>query len=131
GRAGSDVRPEPFDDPKADPHPAFSMNFRAGLADGGTDQTGWGTWLYRFVGSDGVIELGDDLVIKRAAAAKEPGTSIDAFPEAIQAAFMAEYRKQYPRGEAELREIPDVKYTTPARYDERLDHFKNFFRAMR
>jgi hypothetical protein len=78
-----------------------------------------------------VIELGDDLVIKRPPPAKEPGTSIDTFPEAVQAAFMAEYRKQYPRGEAAVTEIPEVRYTTPARYDERLDHFRNFFKAMR
>jgi hypothetical protein len=120
-----------FDYPKTDAHPAFSINFRVSLADGGTEQTGWGTWTYRFVGSDGVIELGDELVIKRPPPAKEPGTSIDTFPEAVQKAFMDEYRKQYPRGDAALREITEVKYATPPRYDERLDHFKNFFKAMR
>ena len=41
---------------------------------GGTDQAGWGTWTYRFVGSDGVIELGNDLVVKRPPPAKDPDT---------------------------------------------------------
>jgi predicted dehydrogenase len=131
GRDVPDVLLGLFDYPKTDTHPAFSINFRVSLADGGTEQTGWGTWTYRFVGSDGVIELGDELVIKRPPPAKEPGTSIDTFPEAVQKAFMEEYRKQYPRGEAALREITEVKYATPPRYDERLDHFKNFFKAMR
>lgn len=44
---------------------------------------------------------------------------------------MKEYRRQYPKGEPALREIPEARYTPPARYDERLDHFKNFFKAMR
>jgi predicted dehydrogenase len=131
GRDVPDVLLGLFDYPKTDAHPAFSMNFRVSLADGGTEQAGWGTWLYRFVGSDGVIELGDDLIVKRPPPATEPGTSIDTFPEAVQKAFMAEYRKQYPRGEAALREVTEVRYSAPPRYDERLDHFKNFFKAMR
>lgn len=120
-----------FDYPKTDAHPAFSVNFRVSFADGGTERTGWGTWVYRFVGRDGVIELGDDLVVKRLPDAKEPGTSIDTFPEATQEAFMKEYRKQYPKREAELAELPQRRYTVPEKYDERLDHFKNFFKAMR
>jgi len=131
GRDVPDVLLGLFDYPKTDAHPGFCMNFRVSLADGGTDQTGWGTWTYRFVGSDGVIELGDDLVVKRKPAAKEPGTSIDTFSEAVQEAFMKEYRKQYPKSDPALAEIPEVRYTPPAKYDERLDHFRNFFKAMR
>ncbi len=131
GRDVPDVLLGLFDYPKTDAHPAFTMNFRVSFADGGTDQSGWGTWVYRFVGSDGVIELGDELVVKRPPPVKEPGTSIDTFTEAMQAEFMKEYRKQYPKGEPALREIPEVRYTLPAKYDERLEHFKNFFRAMR
>ncbi len=131
GRDVPDVLLGLFDYPKTDSHPAFTMNFRVSFADGGTDQSGWGTWVYRFVGSDGVIELGDDLVIKRPPPSKEPGTSIDTFTEATQTEFMKEYRRQYPKGEPVLREIPEVRYTPPAKYDERLDHFKNFFKAMR
>ena len=131
GRDVPDVLLGLFDYPKTDAHPAFTMNFRVSFADGGTDQSGWGTWVYRFVGSDGVIELGDDLIVKRPPPTREPGTAIDTFTEATQAEFMKEYRKQYPKGEPALREIPEVRYTPPAKYDERLDHFKNFFRAMR
>ncbi len=120
-----------FDYPETSTRPAFSINFRVSLADGGTDHSGGGTWTYRFVGDAGVIEIGDDLILKRPPAAKEPGTSIDTFPEAVQEAFMKEYRKQYPKGEPELREIPEMRFKLPAKYDERLDHFKNFFKAMR
>jgi predicted dehydrogenase len=131
GRDVPDVLLGLFDYPKTDAHPGFTVNFRVSFADGGTDQTGWGTWTYRFVGSDGVIELGDELTVKRMPAAKEPGTSIDTFPAAVQEEFMREYRKQYPRGEAELIETPEMKFLPPRRYDERLDHFRNFFNAMR
>jgi predicted dehydrogenase len=131
GRDVPDVLLGLFDYPKTGTHPAFTVNFRVSFADGGTDQTGWGTWTYRFVGSDGVIEIGDSLVLRRTPPAKEPGTSIDTFAEATQKAFIEEYRKQYPKGEPELNEIPEARYTPPRRYDERLDHFRNFFKAMR
>jgi predicted dehydrogenase len=120
-----------FDYPKTEAHPAFTINFRVSFADGGTDHAGWGTWVYRFVGSDGVIEIGDGVTVKRKPRAKEPGTSIDTFPEKVQEAFIKEYRKQYPKGDPELSETPEARYVAPNRYDERLDHFKNFFKAMR
>jgi predicted dehydrogenase len=131
GRDVPDVLLGLFDYPEADGRPGFSMNFRVSLADGGTDHSGWGTWTYRFVGSDGVIEAGDDVSLIRKPPAKEPGISIDTFPQATQEAFMKEFRQQYPKGAAELKEIPEIRYVTPAKYDERLDHFKNFFNAMR
>lgn len=131
GRDVPDVLLGLFDYPKTDAHPAFTMNFRVSFADGGTDQAGWGTWQYRFVGNDGVIEIGDDLVIKRKPAATEPGTSIDTFPEAVQEAYMKQYRQQFPKRDAAVREITEQRFELPPKYDERLDHFRNFFQAMR
>jgi predicted dehydrogenase len=131
GRDVPDVLLGLFDYPEAEGRPGFSINFRVSLADGGTERTGWGTWQYRFVGSEGVLELGDDLVVKRKPPSNEPGTSIDTFPEAMQETFMQEYRKLYPKSDAELREIPEVRYAPPPKYDERIDHFRTFFKAMR
>lgn len=120
-----------FEYPKTETNPAFAMNFRVSFADGETDPNGWGTWVYRFVGSDGVIELSDGMVVKRRPPEKEPGTSIDTFPETVQETFMKEYRKQYPKGDPALTSVPEERYILPPKYDERLDHFKNFFQAMR
>jgi predicted dehydrogenase len=132
GRDVPDILLGLFDYPKTDTHPGFNMNFRVSLADGGTDRTGWGTWQYRFVGSEGVIEIGDAGVsLRRTPPEKAPGTSIDTFSAAVQEAFMKEYRKQYPRTDPELSSNPVERFVAPARYDERLDHFKNFFKAMR
>jgi predicted dehydrogenase len=131
GRDVPDVLLGLFDYPKTNTHPGFTMNFRVSFADGGTDHQGWGTWTYRFVGSDGVIEIGDDLKLIRKPPAKEPGTSIDTFPEAVQEAFIKEYRRQYPKGDPAVAEAPEIRYTPPRKYDERLDHFINFFKAMR
>ena len=44
---------------------------------------------------------------------------------------MKEYRKQYPKPEPAVTAVTEEKYLPPARYDERLDHFKAFFKAMR
>lgn len=121
-----------FDYPKTDAHPAFNMNFRVSLCDGGTDRSGWGTWEYRFVGSEGVIIIGGNgVVLRRTPKEREPGTSIDTFPEAVQEAFMREYRKQHPRNDAALSAYPEERFAASDKYDERLDHFRNFFNAMR
>ncbi len=120
-----------FDYPKTSQHPAFNVVFRVNFADGEIDQYGGDTWVYRFVGSEGVIQIDNGVTLKRRPPLKEPGYTIDTFPKAIQEQFLKEYRAKYPLREPETRTLADERYLPPNNYRERLDHFKNFFRAMR
>jgi hypothetical protein len=49
----------------------------------------------------------------------------------VQEQFLKEYRKKYPRLEPETRSVSEERFLPPGGYRERLDHFKNFFKAMR
>ena len=62
----------------------------------------------------------------------EPGYTIGTFSEAQQEAFLKEYRKKYPELERpSLSESGETLYRSPRGYSDRLDHFRNFFNAMR
>jgi hypothetical protein len=75
---------------------------------------------------------GEGVRVSRRAPEQEPGFSIDTFSEVQQQAFLAGYRKKYPESErAELEESAETLYRPPRRYDDRLDHFRSFFAAMR
>ena len=49
----------------------------------------------------------------------------------MQEAFLKEYRAKYPERPPENRSLGDERFLPPGGYRERLDHFRNFFRAMR
>jgi hypothetical protein len=88
---------------------------------------------FRFVGDEGIMTIGGEGVsVARRSAPSEPGYTISTFSEAQQEAFLEEYRKKYPEPEeAELRESTETVYGPPRGYSDRLDHFRNFFAAMR
>lgn len=133
GRDVPDILLGLFDYPQTPEHPAFNVNLRVSFVDGGLDRTGWGTpWIYRFVGDEGVIEIdGSGLTLRRGASDKAPDAPDGPFPKAIREQLMREYREKYPPRDPEISKGNDERYTAPPRYNERLDHFKNFFRAMR
>ena len=62
--------------------------------------------------------------------AKAPGYTIDTFPKELQEKFLVEYRAKYPVM-PEMSEPDFEEYKAPEGYDDRLDHFANFFDAMR
>jgi predicted dehydrogenase len=119
------------DYPETNEHPAFNVCFRVNFTDGEVDQYGGDIWIYRFVGSEGVIQIDNGVVLKLKPPLKEPGYTIDTFPEAVQEQFLKEYRKKYPRLEPETRSVREERFLPPGGYRDRLDHFKNFFKAMR
>jgi predicted dehydrogenase len=133
GRDVPDVLLGMLDYPKTAEHPAFNVSLRVSFVDGGLDRAGWGTpWIYRFVGSEGVIELdGNGVTLRRGATDKNPDPPDGPFPKAVREQLMKEYREKYPPREAAMTKSDDERYVAPAGYRERLDHFRNFFDAMR
>ncbi|MGH9845858.1 MAG: Gfo/Idh/MocA family protein [Blastocatellia bacterium] len=110
--------------------PAFNVIFRVNFIDGGVDESGSG-WNYRFIGSEGTMTIGNGVTLARRPVSKEPGYNIDSFPKAVQEEFLKEYRAQYPAPEPALKTVTDERFVPPPGYRERLDHFRNFFAAMR
>jgi predicted dehydrogenase len=125
-----------LDYPQTDAHPAFTLALQTNFEDGGGGNT-----LFRFVGSDGVIDVNfSKLTINRTGIA--PTTtdevlhgynSVKTFSRAEQKAFGEKYRAEHPspvEPKSKAREKPET-FSAPAGYDERYDHFVNFFKAVR
>lgn len=126
GRDVPDVMMALYDYPKTSTHPAFTLVLKVNFAEGGGENQ-----AFRFVGPEGVITIGGGgTTLARRPRPKEPGYTIDTFPQAIQDAFLKEYRAKYPE-QTDLRPGTDEVYTAPPGYTDSFDHFRNFFDAVR
>lgn len=117
--------------PKTEQHNAFQFMTRVNLADGAGG--GEGT---RLIGTEGVIEVKNRaIVVKGFKRAKVPSMggydSLESFPKAMQDQLLAEYNAKYSPDDRKMKLVEDVSFAAPAGYDERLDHFVNFFDAIR
>ncbi len=128
GRDAPDVMVGLFDYPETKNHPPFTMSLQVDFADGSG-----GSQEFRFIGNEGIMTIsGAGLSVSRRAPRSEPGYSIGTFSKAEQKAFLKEYKKKYPESErTKLAESGETLYRSPRQYSDRLDHFRNFFGAMR
>jgi len=116
-----------YDYPQTATHPAFNLTLQVNFADGSG-----GEESFRFIGNDGVLTIGGNGVqVIRAPKQKEPGYTVDTFPEAVQKEFIKEYRKKYPVSAPEMSARNTDNYVAPGGYRDSLDHFKNFFASIR
>jgi hypothetical protein len=128
GRDAPDVMMGLYHYPETTSHPEFSLSLQVNFADGG----GGGS-IFRFVGNEGVITIdGDRVTLARLTPEAEPGYTVDTFTEAMQADCIEAYREKYPTPERPaLGEGGEEVFRAPRGYDDRYDHFVNFFDAMR
>ncbi len=128
GRDVPDIIMGLYDYPETPSHPAFTMSLQVNFADGG----GGGT-LFRFIGNEGVITIDSNSTsITRLAPQSEPGYTINTFSEEMQEQFLEGYKEKYPEPERpEMRGFTEEVFRAPRGYYDRLDHFTNFFTAMR
>jgi predicted dehydrogenase len=126
GRDVPDLMVALLEYPKTDTHPAFPLSLKVNFAEGAGDNQ-----AFRFVGPDGVITIGDNVVtVARRRQPKEPGHTSDTFAKAVQEQFLVDYRAQYGE-QPELRTANEEAYAAPPRYSDADDHFQNFFEAVR
>lgn len=131
GRDVPDVVVAIFDYPETKQHPAFQMTLRVNFADG----SGGGEYT-RIIGTEGVMELGwEDFRIKKHRLAEAPGyggwDTYNTFTKATQEEFVKQYNAKYPADQRKPAQTSESAYRAPQGYDSRLDHFINFFEAMR
>jgi predicted dehydrogenase len=126
GRDVPDVMLGLYDYPKAAAHPAFTLSLKVNFAEGAGENQ-----AFRFVGPDGVITIGGGgVTLARRPRPKEPGYSIDTFPETLQQAFLKDYLAKYPE-QQELRPGIEEVFAAPPGYNDGYDHFVTFFDAVR
>jgi predicted dehydrogenase len=114
-------------------HPAFQVLLKANLASGAEKVEGS---KVKFYGTEGVIDFGwNDFTIYRNKFGTSPGIggwdALDTYPRAMQQEIMNSYRQQYPSSLNTPPSTPPVKFTAPDGYDDRFDHFVNFFESVR
>ena len=106
----------------------FNLSLRVNFVDGGEESEG-----LIFTGSEGTMEIaGNSVSVSRVPRQKEPGLTIDTFPEATQKQILADYRKKYPPEHPVGEQLQGFeKFVAPQGYSDSYDHFKNFFAAVR
>ena len=112
GREIPDVLVAAFDYPARGATPAFNLTLKVNFVDGGVS-TEWGETGFRFVGSEGLMELGGGGVT----VSRRPPLGRDWDAEPSKDASLAEATRQH--------------FAAPDGYDDRLDHFRNFFASVR
>lgn len=126
GRDVPDVVVGIYDYPKTDQHPAFNISMRVNFASGGGEGS-----AFRFIGPEGVLTIDNRVTLARTTRAREPGYTINTFPEALQEEFMKQYRAEYPERAPEVSPQTTETYVPPPGYSDLFDHFRNFFASVR
>ncbi|MDO6439300.1 Gfo/Idh/MocA family oxidoreductase [Cyclobacterium sp. 1_MG-2023] len=127
GRDVPDIHLGLFDYPKTNAHPAFNLSLRTNLVSGGGNN-----FLFRIVGSEGDITIDfNGLKLRKTPFPKDPGMSLNSFPEAMQEALKAAHREKYPQ-KAEMVGPKEFEFKVPSNYKgDRYEHFVNFFESIR
>ncbi|MBA2562952.1 MAG: Gfo/Idh/MocA family oxidoreductase [Chitinophagaceae bacterium] len=131
GRDVPDVMTALMSYPETKEHPAFQVmlrvNFISGLGDKG---------LTRYIGSEGAIDFGwNDFVLTKSKMPEAPGfggwDSFDTYPEKMQEQIKNEYNQRWSKEQQDTPKSKPISFSAPDGYDDRLDHFKNFFESVR
>jgi predicted dehydrogenase len=127
GRNVPDIMIGMFEYPETEQHPAFNLSLRSNFTDG----SGGGRHT-RLVGSEGEMVLaGDTVILRKGRMPANPGMSIGDFSEEVQEEYEAYYEENFPDPEPEIIEPTEFTYRTPEGFNSRLQHFLNFYDAIR
>ena len=122
-----------LDYPETPAHPAFTLALQTDFEDGGGDNS-----LFRFVGSDGVVDVTfDGFKVNRVGIAQASAdqilkgyNSVTTFSRAQQEAYAAKLATEGPAPSRPAARGAEG-FKAPRGYDARYDHFARFFAAIR
>ncbi|WP_395767571.1 Gfo/Idh/MocA family protein [Aquirufa sp.] len=112
-------------------HPAFQLTLQVNFVSG----TG-GQEVTRLVGSEGVMNVkGNTISVTHSIMPEAPGfggyDSVFTFSKSMQDEMTKEYNAKWAEAQRKRPIKEDVIFKAPAGYDEHVDHFTNFFDAIR
>lgn len=112
-------------------HPAFQLTLQVNFISG----TG-GQEVIRLIGSEGVMDVkGNTISIKHSLLPEAPGfggyDSVFTFSKSMQDEMTKEYNQKWSESQRKRRIKEDIIFKAPDGYNEHLDHFTNFFDAIR
>ena len=126
GRDVPDIMLGLCDYPETQDHPAFNLALRVNFVNGSGE-----TYGFRFVGSEGVLSIGNGVTVSKQPRESEPGYTIDTFPKAVQEQFLKEYREKYPAQRATadaIRPQAEETYNPPRGYSDHREHHRRLYR---
>jgi predicted dehydrogenase len=134
GRDAYDIILALLDYPDTGASPGFTLALQCNFEDGGGGDT-----LFRFVGSDGAINVSfTELNLVRVGIRQESPdavlkgyNSVRTFANAQQKEYAEKYLAEHPPTQAQDGSKEPETFKVPRGYDERFDHFVNFFNAVR
>ncbi|MEO7144412.1 MAG: Gfo/Idh/MocA family oxidoreductase [Bryobacteraceae bacterium] len=129
GRDVPDIMLGLYDYPATAKMPAFNLALRVNFVDGGSESSG-----FRFIGSEGIMTIGNGVSLTKQPNEARPGYSIETFPKQVQAEFLKQYREKYPEQRPNvdsMRPQADESFLPPPGYSDSLDHHRNFIHAVR
>lgn len=129
GRDVPDVMLGLYDYPAGNGLPAFNLTLRVNFVSGVRESSG-----FRFVGSEGILTLGDGVTLTRQPRETEPGFTIETFANATQEQFLKDYKAKYPAAKpviASMRAQADEHFHAPPGYSDHLHHHRNFLDSVR
>ncbi len=131
GRNLPDVMSGVMQYPDCNEHPAFQMTLQVNFISG----TG-GQQVIRLVGSEGVMDVkGNDIYIKHSLMPEAPGfggyDSLFTFSKSMRETMQKEYDAKWTAEQKKRPTKEDIIFKAPAGYNDSLDHFTNFFDAIR
>ena len=114
-------------------HPAFQVLLKVNLASGAEKVE---SGKVKFYGTEGVIDFGwNDFTITKNKFSVAPNIggwdALDTYPEKMQQEILNEYSKKYSGSEISPTNEKPIQFAAPAGYDDRYDHFVNFFDSVR
>jgi predicted dehydrogenase len=122
-----------FDYPQTGAHPAFTLALQTNFEDGGGGAT-----MFRFVGDEGEISVSfTELTLNRVGIQQPTIDQVLTGYNSVRTFSSAQQKAIAEKLKAEAATAPkspsrsSVKYVAPKGYDERLDHFANFFQCVR
>jgi predicted dehydrogenase len=112
-------------------HPAFQLTLQVNFVSG----TG-GQEVIRLIGSEGVMDVkGNTISVKHSIMPEAPGfggyDSVFTFSKSMQEEMTKEYNAKWTEAQRKRPLKEDVIFKAPPGYDEHVDHFTNFFDAIR
>lgn len=131
GRNLPDVMAGVMQYPDTKEHPAFQLTLQVNFISG----TG-GQQVIRLVGSEGVIEIdNNDLKVTHSLLPEAPGfggyDSVFTFSQKMQDEMKKEFEAKWTPEQRKRKKKDDITFKAPEGYSDHLDHFTNFFDAIR
>ena len=130
GRDVPDVMTAIMDYPETKEHSAFQVMLRVNFVSGNGGKS-----VTRFIGSEGVIDVGNGLNVTHSIMPKAPGIggwdSLSTYPKTMQEELKKQYDQKYSAEDKKRPTKAPITYRAPSDFNEHVAHFADFFEGVR